>query len=149
MVNEPRRRPDWHDAFIVMPTQAGMYCMNHWIPVFAGMTRGGFRHSPESGNKIMNEKQPCVYLLASKKNGTLYTGVTSNLARRIYKHKHGIIEGFTDRYDVRRLVYYERHGTMESAINREKQIKGWQRRWKIDLIEAGNPGWRDLYKDLA
>ena len=98
---------------------------------------------------MINEKQPCVYLLASKKNGTLYTGVTSNLARRIYKHKHGIIEGFTDRYDVRRLVYYERHGTMESAINREKQIKGWQRRWKIDLIEAGNPKWRDLYEDLA
>ena len=97
----------------------------------------------------MNEKQPCVYLLASKKNGTLYTGVTSSLAQRIYTHKHGVIEGFTGRYDVRRLVYYERHGTMEAAISREKQIKSWQRRWKINLIEARNPKWRDLYEDLA
>ena len=97
----------------------------------------------------MHEKQPCVYLLASKKNGTLYTGVTSNLARRIYTHKHRVIEGFTSRYDVRRLVYYERHGTMAAAINREKQIKSWQRRWKINLIEAQNPRWRDLYEDLA
>ena len=107
------------------------------------------RPSPKSRNKRMHEKQPCVYLLASKKNGTLYTGVTSNLARRIYTHKHGVIEGFTGRYDVRRLVYYERHGTMEAAINREKQIKSWQRRWKINLIEARNPRWRDLYEDLA
>ena len=97
----------------------------------------------------MNEKQPCVYLLASKKNGTLYIGVTTNLVQRIYKHKNGLTEGFAGKYDVQRLVYYEGHGTMESAINREKQIKAWQRRWKIDLIEANNPEWRDLYEDLA
>ena len=107
------------------------------------------RPSPKPRNKRMNEKQPCVYLLASKKNGTLYTGVTSNLARRIYTHKRKIIAGFTGRYDVRRLVYYERHDTMAATISREKQIKSWQRRWKINLIETQNPRWRDLYEDLA
>ena len=103
----------------------------------------------ETREQTMHEKQPCVYLLASKKNGTLYTGVTSKLAWRIYTHKHGPVEGFTSRYGVRQLVYYERHDTMEAAIIREKRIKSWQRRWKINLIETQNPRWRDLYEDLA
>ena len=125
-----------------------------WLPTGMRLSlrrndRGCIPAFTEIEKQAMHEKQPCVYLLASKKNGTLYTGVTSNLARRIYTHKHGVIEGFTGRYDVRRLVYYERHGTMEAAINREKQIKSWQRRWKINLIEARNPRWRDLYEDLA
>ena len=95
------------------------------------------------------ERQPCVYLLASKRNGTLYVGVTSNLVGRVWQHKNGALGGFTERYGVHRLVWYEIHLTMESAILREKQIKGWRRAWKLDLIEAFNPQWRDLYDDVC
>jgi putative endonuclease len=94
------------------------------------------------------ERQPCVYLLASKRNGTLYTGVTSNLLKRVWEHKHHTIEGFTKKYGVTALVWYEVHETMESAIRREKAIKNWKRVWKIKAIEALNPQWRDLYDDL-
>jgi putative endonuclease len=94
------------------------------------------------------EKQPCVYILASTKNGTLYTGVTSNLIKRTWEHKTDISEGFTSKYQVHSLVWYEIHITMDSAINREKNIKGWRRSWKIDMIEKHNPDWRDLYPDL-
>ena len=94
------------------------------------------------------EKQPCVYILASTKNGTLYTGVTSNLIKRTCEHKTDISEGFTSKYQVHSLVWYEIHITMDSAINREKNIKGWRRSWKIDMIEKHNPDWRDLYPDL-
>lgn len=93
-------------------------------------------------------KQPCVYLLASKYNGTLYVGVTSNLSQRVWQHKNDLCRGFTQRYGVHRLVWYEVHETMESAIVREKTIKEWKRRWKIDLIEGMNPEWRDLYEDI-
>ncbi len=93
--------------------------------------------------------QPCVYLLASRRNGTLYTGVTSDLPRRIWEHREGVAEGFTRRYGVKRLVYYELHATMEAAITREKQIKEWRRAWKIELIEAVNPEWRDLFEEIA
>jgi len=93
--------------------------------------------------------QPCVYILASDRNGTLYTGVTSDLARRIWEHKNGSKEGFTKRYDVHSLVWYEQHETMESAITREKTIKKWERAWKLRLIEESNPEWRDLYPDIA
>jgi putative endonuclease len=93
-------------------------------------------------------KQPCVYLLASKRNGTLYVGVTSNLSQRVWQHKNDVSEGFTKRYGVHILVWYEGHETMESAIVREKTIKEWKRQWKIDLIEAMNPKWRDLYEDI-
>ena len=93
-------------------------------------------------------KQPCVYMLASKRNGTLYTGVTSNLLKRIWEHKNHAIEGFTKKYNVTNLVWYEVHETMTSAISREKAIKNWKRAWKINVIEAMNPEWRDLYDDL-
>jgi len=87
-------------------------------------------------------------LLASRCNGTLYIGVTSNLAKRIWEHKNNLVEGFTKRYSVHNLVWYELHPSMESAISREKAIKEWKRRWKIELIERENPEWKDLYKDL-
>jgi len=94
------------------------------------------------------ERQPCVYLLASKKNGTLYVGVTSNLLKRVWEHKSNTVKGFTNKYDVHALVWYEVHETMTSAIQREKNIKNWERDWKINTIEKINPSWRDLYPDL-
>jgi len=90
-----------------------------------------------------------VYIMASKKNGTLYTGITSNLVRRIYEHRNDLIEGFTNEYKVHKLVYYEVHEDPKSAITREKQIKKWNRQWKINLIEEKNPQWNDLYKDIV
>ncbi|MDE0653502.1 MAG: GIY-YIG nuclease family protein [bacterium] len=95
------------------------------------------------------ERQPCVYLLASKRNGTLYVGVTSNLIGRVWQHKNGSLGGFTDKYRVHLLVWYEPHLTMESAIRREKQIKGWRRAWKLRLVEESNPHWRDLYDEMT
>jgi putative endonuclease len=92
--------------------------------------------------------QPCVYLLASKRNGTLYAGVTSNLPKRIWEHKNNTVEGFTRKYGVHLLVWYELHETMESAIQQEKRIKEWKRAWKIRLIEEANPEWLDLYPGL-
>ena len=94
------------------------------------------------------ERQPCVYLLASKRNGTLYAGVTSNLVKRIWEHKHHVVDGFTKKYGVEIFVWYEAHETMESAISREKAIKNWKREWKIKVIEMMNPQWLDLYSDL-
>ena len=93
-------------------------------------------------------KQPCVYILASAKNGTIYIGVTSNLIKRIYEHKNNIIEGFTKRYGVHLLVCFELFETMESAIMREKQLKEWKRSWKLELIEKNNPEWNDLYETI-
>ena len=93
-------------------------------------------------------KQPCVYLLASRHQGTLYVGVTSNLVKRVWEHKNHVVEGFTKKYGVDRLVWYEVHETMESAIRREKTIKEWQRAWKVKLIEKNNPKWADLYDKL-
>ena len=90
-----------------------------------------------------------VYILASKRNGTLYIGVTNNLTRRVYEHKNGIIEGFTKKYRVHKLVYYEHVEDIESAIQREKRLKTWHRDWKIRLIEETNPNWEDLYKHIA
>jgi putative endonuclease len=94
-------------------------------------------------------KQPCVYILASRRNGTLYVGVTSNLVQRVWQHKNDLVEGFTKKYVVHTLVWFEVCETMESAIAREKTIKGWQRKWKLDLIEEANPAWRDLYGDVV
>jgi len=94
------------------------------------------------------EKQPCVYLLASKRNGTLYTGVTSNLLKRVWEHKNNLVKSFTSKYGVHTLVWYEMHDTMESAIQREKAVKNWERSWKIKTIEELNPRWEDLYPDL-
>ena len=91
------------------------------------------------------ERNPCVYILASKPNGTLYIGVTSQLPQRIYQHKHNLVEGFTKKYHVHRFVWYELHETMDSAISREKALKKWRRQWKIELIEKMNKDWNDLY----
>ena len=91
------------------------------------------------------EKQFCVYMLASDRNGTLYVGVTSNLVKRVWEHKEGVVPGFTSEYGVHKLVWYEQHGSAETAITREKRIKKWNREWKIKLIEETNPYWNDLY----
>ena len=93
--------------------------------------------------------QPAVYILASKRNGTLYIGVTSNLVKRIWEHKNNMVEGFTKRYGVHQLVWYELHDSLESAINREKQTKEWKRKWKLEIIEATNRNWEDLYYILV
>ena len=90
-----------------------------------------------------------VYILASKRNGTLYIGVTSNLLKRIYEHKLKMVEGFTKKYDVNKLVYFEQHNTANTAISREKKLKNWRRKWKLGLIKKSNPDWKDLYKDLT
>ncbi len=95
------------------------------------------------------EKQPCVYILASGLNGTLYVGVTSNLIGRVYQHRHELVAGFTRRYRVHSLVWFEVHEQMESAILREKQLKKWSRTAKKRLIEQSNPKWKDLWPDLA
>jgi putative endonuclease len=92
--------------------------------------------------------QPAVYMLASGRNGTLYTGVTSDLIRRVWEHKHDVVDGFTKTYGVHRLVWYELHETMNAAIGREKAIKNWKRIWKIELIEQSNDEWRDLYATI-
>jgi putative endonuclease len=90
-----------------------------------------------------------VYILASAPGGTLYVGVTNNLVRRAYEHRNGVIPGFTKRYGVKRLVYFEEHATAYAAIQREKNIKHWPREWKIDLIISMNPEWRDLYDQIV
>ncbi len=94
-------------------------------------------------------RQPAVYLLASSRNGTLYTGVTSDLIKRIWQHREHLASGFSDRYGVTRLVWYELHGSMESAIVREKRIKAWKRIWKLQLIEERNPYWHDLWGEIT
>jgi putative endonuclease len=93
-------------------------------------------------------KQPAVYILASRQNGTLYTGVTGDLVKRVWEHRNGLVEGFTKRYRVHRLVYFEVHDHINEAIQREKQIKKWNRAWRIDLIEESNPRWHDLWPTI-
>ena len=94
-------------------------------------------------------KQSYVYILASGKNGTLYIGVTCDLVKRIYEHKQNIIDGFTKKYAIHTLVYFEIHEDIREAISREKRIKKWNRNWKLRLIEEFNPEWRDLYNEIA
>lgn len=91
------------------------------------------------------EKQFFVYMMASQKNGTLYIGVTSDLKKRVWEHKNSVVEGFTEKYEAHRLVWYEAHGNAESAITKEKQMKEWKRDWKIKRVEEENPNWNDLY----
>jgi len=93
-------------------------------------------------------KQPCVYFMSSKRNGTLYIGVTSNLIKRVWEHKNNVVDGFTKRYGVHQLVWYECHESMIAAITREKSLKKWNRQWKVELIEKMNPHWQDLYDQL-
>ncbi|MGB5276037.1 MAG: GIY-YIG nuclease family protein [Gammaproteobacteria bacterium] len=94
-------------------------------------------------------KLPAVYILTNSRNGSLYTGVTSNLQKRAWEHKNNFVDGFSNRYSTHMLVYYETHDNMMNAITREKQIKGWKRAWKIHLIEKANPYWRDLYPEIV
>jgi putative endonuclease len=114
-----------HKHFVI-PAQAGTQCLHSGIVPM----------------------QPCAYMLASRRNGTLYVGVTSDLLKRVHEHKSGAISGFTRRYHVHQLVWFEEHATMESAIAREKAIKEWKRKWKLELIEKQNPYWHDLYGAL-
>ncbi len=93
--------------------------------------------------------QPCVYMMASNRNGTLYIGVTSDLIARVWQHKNNVVEGFTKKYETHQLVWYEPHENMESAITREKALKKWNRIWKLRLIEQINPEWQDLYHQLT
>ena len=98
---------------------------------------------------MAGDRQFYVYILASKIGGTLYIGVTNNLVRRVYEHREKFVEGFTKQYDVTKLVYYEVHSDVEAAIVREKQMKNWNRAWKVRLIEETNPNWDDLYPRIA
>ena len=93
--------------------------------------------------------RPCAYMMANKRNGTIYTGVTSDLPRRVWQHREGVADGFTKRYGCKMLVWFEGHETMESAISREKQVKAGSRRGKLKLIESLNHTWRDLFEDIA
>ncbi len=145
-----------------------------WIPAFAGMTetalpsslrKQGLRGNDRGASAdclsvipakagihlsfgFLMEKEPCVYILASRPNGTLYIGVTSDLVKRTWEHKNDLVEGFTKKYGVHDLVYYEPHPDMTGAITREKQLKKWKRDWKRQLIEEANPEWRDLSVDI-
>jgi putative endonuclease len=132
-------------AHLVIPAKAGIQAS------VAGPAKLGSRFSstnPSFGQKPESTlmKQPCAYILASKRNGTLYLGVTSNLMQRVWQHRNDLANGFTKRYGIHTLVWYEVHGTMQSAIAREKAIKEWKRAWKIELIEKTNPQWQDLYQ---
>ena len=98
---------------------------------------------------MQRDFQPCVYIRASRRNGTLYTGVTSDLIQRVHEHREGAVPGFTSRHGVKRLVWFEQHSTMDHAITREKRIKKWLRVWKLELIERDNLGWRDLAEGLG
>jgi putative endonuclease len=96
-----------------------------------------------------NRKQPCVYILASGRNGTLYVGVTSNPVKRIWEHKNDLVPGFSEKYAAHALVWFEMPASMIAAITREKTIKKWKRKWKLQMIEESNPYWRDLYDDIV
>jgi putative endonuclease len=102
----------------------------------------------EGRESRMHDKEPAVYILASQRNGTLYIGVTSDLVKRGWQHRNDAASGFSKRYGVHRLVYFEMHASMEAAIIREKRLKKWNRKWKLELIESGNPEWRDLWPGL-
>jgi len=105
------------------------------IPAHAGIQKGEMKNF-------------YVYMLSSRRNGTLYTGITSDLIKRMYEHKNGLADGFTKKYGVHNLVWYEIHHSPESAIQKEKQLKKWRRAWKLELIEKHNSAWKDLYGDL-
>jgi putative endonuclease len=97
----------------------------------------------------MGERLYCTYIMASRRNGTLYVGVTGDLVRRVWEHREGVVAGFTRQHRVKHLAWFEPHEDVAAAILREKQIKEWKRAWKIELIEAMNPDWRDLWFDIA
>jgi putative endonuclease len=109
----------------------------------------GFEPGPALFLRAAMEKAPCVYILAKRSHSTLYTGVTSDLPGRVWQHREGLVRGFTKRYGIKRLVWFEPHETMDSAILREKRVKRWPRAWKYDLIHERNPSWRDLAEDFG
>ncbi len=127
------------------------HCHSEWgphNPVVQGWRLEHYNRLSFFFRSYQVEKLPAVYILASRQNGTLYIGVTSNLVKRVWEHKNNLVAGFTKRHRVHMLVYYERFDTMLDAIAYEKQIKGWQRSWKLELIEAKNPDWQDLWEDI-
>ena len=129
----------WRWNCYVFLSKRGFQCSstcNYVIPAKAGIQRQSL-------------KEFYVYILCSKRNGILYTGVTSDLVNRVYEHKNDLVDGFTRKYNVHRLVWYEIHESWESAIQREKQIKKWKREWKLKLIEQNNPSWDDLYENIC
>ena len=137
-----------------MPAEAGSHGVRWrvlgrppWIPACVGMTESVSPRADRPGETV--EKEFYVYILASQRQGTLYIGVTSALAQRVWQHRIKAVDGFTTRYHVDQLVYFERHADAASAIQREKQLKKWRRAWKIRLIEERNPEWRDLYDEIA
>ena len=103
----------------------------------------------EAGIQKNNMRSYYVYILASKRNGTLYIEVTNNLLRRVFEHKHSLIDGFTKKYNVDKIVYYEETNDVNAALKREKQLKKWNRKWKLELIESKNSNWKDLYNELV
>ena len=132
--------------------QSGVGRWGRWIPDRVGddMIKA-LCHSFERGNPVLinggKMNNYYVYILASRRNGTLYIGVSNNLERRMYEHQYGLVPGFTEKYEVTKLVYFEHTELVESAIAREKQLKRWNRQWKIELIEKHNPEWKDLSED--
>jgi putative endonuclease len=133
---------------------------NTGFPAFAGNDEVIVRHIPrthgltrQSGNRnnwvMSGAHRYFVYILASKLGGTLYVGVTNNLVRRVFEHKSDAVEGFTEKYRIHHLVYFEHFDDIENAIRREKRIKKWNRNWKVRLIEESNPNWTDLYPNIA
>jgi putative endonuclease len=123
-----------------------------WIASLRSLSSGAHSRDPLAPRndelREMRVKQPCVYIMASKRHGTLYTGVTSNLPKRTFEHREGLAEGFSAKYGCKMLVWYEVHETMIEAITREKQIKAGSRAKKLALIETLNPDWKDLYESL-
>ena len=143
MARGPRDIPVTLLPLTVVPAKAGT--QGNGAAIFECVRSRTNRMSYAPAN---SEKIPCVYILASWKNGTLYIGVTSGLARRAWQHKNGFLKGFTKRYAVQRLVWFETHPTMQGAIEREKQMKEWQRSWKIRRIEEMNRDWIDLNEQI-
>jgi putative endonuclease len=132
----------------VTPAKAGIQDCHRSLATDVAGSRPSFQRKLASRGPIVH-KQPAVYILASERNGTLYIGVTSDLVKRVWQHKNNVVDGFTKRYSVHQLVWYEPHETMESAIKREKALKNWKRIWKLELIETSNPSWQDLYLHSA
>ena len=118
----------------------------NWLERCFSRHPGGRKPGPSG---FTMAKETCVYIMASKRNGTLYVGVTSDLPKRVWEHKNHVVPGFTEQYKVHDLVWYEPHERMESVIVREKQLKKWHRDWKLDLIEKKNPYWMDLFNELT
>ena len=98
---------------------------------------------------VLMQKRPCIYIMTNQPRGTMYIGVTSNLVQRVWQHRNHAVEGFTSKYQLTKLAYYERHEDMYEAIRREKSLKNWKRVWKIELIEKTNPNWVDLFSQIV